>query len=314
MAKHFFFDFLLSEWYILYVKNILILKNNIEGVFMDKKIKRLIIIIISVCIVGLVLTILYYKKYNDDMEYRKLHNEENIINSSAIASNSSKASSIPDASTLSVPPQNNSSKTTSSSQNSSGIPTSIYESGLKKMKELIFSGHYQQAASMAVDMRDKYKESPEQMTILSNVIIFNGIGINKDIDNSISLTEIKDPDLYVAMFYLLPPEYQYENLKNKNQPYIPAKTGDNLKVIKTEKGGVYDSDASKFYSELDKVKVYKVEIEVNATLYNIYCIVKDGFDMQISKIENADPANTNITKYDDYFKIYGKKKTDVFVP
>lgn len=189
----------------------------------------------------------------------------------------------------------------------------IYEETMKNIRLKVLSGHYADASELAYEaMSDTVFVDGQQYASMNSIKSINGFDEMPGLDQTFIIQNIYDPVIYVALFYAMQPEYQVEVLGEENFLFIPSQNNHQIGLVSVTEAGPLESQATKFFSELEELEIFKVEIEVMGVHYNVYVAGRLGYSYRVTNVEFTDPTNRNYSNYTDYFNVWGREEVDVY--
>lgn len=189
----------------------------------------------------------------------------------------------------------------------------IYEEAMKDIRLKVLSGQYTEAASVAYEtMANTVFPDGKQYANLTSIKSISGYEQLSDIEKTFILDYIKDPVVYVSLFYALAPEYQVEILGEENFLFVPSQNDNQIGLINLSEAGPIESKASKYFSNLENIDMYEVEIEVMGIKYKVYVAGEQGYPYRITYVEFSDPTNRNYSNYTDYFNVWGRQEIEIY--
>jgi len=190
---------------------------------------------------------------------------------------------------------------------------SIYDQTIRNIRLKVLGGFYTEAAQLAYEvMSETVFVDGDQYSNLTNLKSISGFDKMSSFDQKMVLQTMTDPVIYVALFYAMEPEYQVELLKEENFIFVPVQDNHQMALVKLEEAGPMESHATKFFSELSELSIYKITIEVLGIQYDVYLAGRPGYTYRITNVEFTDPTNKNYSTYTDYFNVWGRKETEPF--
>lgn len=295
-----------------------------------KDMKKLILLAICAFAVGFGCLVYYYVDYSNKTENRHMNNyEDEILNQQDIINNMQAQQNNKDLDSTKfgeVEKEYNyedynmdaykeyvdeqlSLKTDKTEEET----LSIFEGTMKSIRLKVLSGHYADASELAYKaMSDTVFVDGQQYASLSAIKSINGFDQISGLDQTFLIQSIYDPVVYIALFYAMEPEYQVSVLGEENFLFIPAQNNHQMGLIEVAEAGPLESQATKFFSELEELEIFRVRIEVLGVQYDVYVAGRMGYAYRITKVEFADPTNRNYSNYTDYFNVWGRKEIDIY--
>ena len=191
--------------------------------------------------------------------------------------------------------------------------TDAYKKAMQSIRLSIFSQNYSAAATTAYEAtNNNVFHDSNQYAMLSAIKNVNGFNTMSGEDQIVVLESIKDPVIYVALFYSMSPEYQAYVLGNEGYLYIPAGSSSLMSYNGVEEAGPMESRATEFYSDLSNVNISKVKVSVGGIDYNVFVAGRDDTVYRITNIAFEDNSVEAFSSYKDYFEMWGRKPIDYY--
>lgn len=296
-----------------------------------KDMKKLILLAICAFMIGFGCLIFYYIDYSNKTEARKnmnniedeILNQQDVLNNMQAQQNGSNINSTKFGETekeynyedynldayYDYVEEQLSLKTDKTEEET----LNIYEETIRSIRLKVLGGYYTEAAELAYEvMSETVFVDGEQYASLTSLKSISGFDKMSGANQRTILQTMTDPVIYVSLFYAMEPEYQVELLKEENFLFVPAQNDNQMALISVENAGPLESHATKFFSELTELTIYKVRIEVLGIQYDVYLAGRPGYDYRITNVEFADPTNRNYSTYTDYFNVWGRKEVDLY--
>ena len=289
-----------------------------------KDIKKIILLAICTFMIGFGCLIVYYINYSSETAARKnssyeteILNQQDIINNIQSTQNNSDINSTKfgdgtieynyqehDLDKYQAYVDEQLSLKTDKTEDEMEV---IYSDIMKDIRIKLTSGDFAAASELA------YKAVGEHTFIdgkqYSNISALKAVNGYLELSNKNKLSyisKIYDPAIYVILFYHMSPEYQVKALGSENFIYIPSIGDHQMSILSVEQAGPLESKASLYFSELETLDIFKVQIELYGVKYYVYVAGKLNYSYRITDIELVENDNNLYSTYTDYFNIWGK--------
>lgn len=285
-----------------------------------KDMRKLILIAITAFMLGFALLILYYFNYASETAKRdKTALEAEILNAASNSMNSapSRGGEVKFGETDKSYKytDNDMKKYVEYSEDVLKLETSkteeetnkIFDDTMLSIRIKAFAGNFDDAATIAFDaMGSTVFVDGTQFSSLSAIRNIGGFTDMSPSDQRMIIGNIKDPVVFVALFYATSKSTQADILGDENFLMVPIFEDNPASLISVKEVGKLTARANEYFSNLEDVTCTEVKISVNGIIYNVYVSGKDNYSYKITNIEFEENSVDYYNNYTDYFNVWGR--------
>lgn len=191
--------------------------------------------------------------------------------------------------------------------------TKIFNDAVQKIRILALTRDFNGAAALASKtMTETVFPNGKEYSTMYSLSSISGFGTLEPFEQQVIIQNIKDPIVYMALFYAMKPEYQVLELGSENFLWLPVSEDNQITYLSIEDGGALESRANEYFSELTDCDIFKIKINVASTEYYVYVVGKENHSYRITNIESVETAIGNYVNYTDYFNVWGREEVEIY--